>query len=194
MLDRPDPILEQNFRPRVVVKFAVDVGQARRNAGWYASRPCQSDEELGVLVAIARPRLEHLERARHAERDAVGDRIVDPAVDALERRRADLAPCRRSAAPSATISRIRALNQRLGRVLAVARRPSGSDAALATQRAVRLRTSRPAYRRSDAGAGRQIESARVRRPPSRTRSASIRLPPCACSPRSPSSRGCRDRP
>ena len=64
-----DPIVEQDFRPGVVVELAVDVGQAGGDARRKPDGPCQSDEQLGVLVTIARARLEHLQGARHAERD-----------------------------------------------------------------------------------------------------------------------------
>ena len=45
-IDR-DPVVEQNFRPRVVIKFAIDVCQTRRQCGLVCQRPVPKPQRAG---------------------------------------------------------------------------------------------------------------------------------------------------
>src|SRR5687768_1318788 len=54
-IDRDEP-LKPDFRPRVVVKLAVEEGESGRDPGGDPGGAREGDVELRVLVAIARPR------------------------------------------------------------------------------------------------------------------------------------------
>src|SRR4029079_2336828 len=77
------PVPQEDLRPGVVIELAVDVGETGIDAGRNAGRARQLHEELRVLVAVAAARAQHLQRSRNAEGDALLERIINPAVDAL---------------------------------------------------------------------------------------------------------------
>src|SRR4051812_15487044 len=78
-----NPSLQPDLGPRVVVELSVQERESCCNACRYAIGPCQCDEQLRVFVAVALPRTQRCQRARHANGDALLERIVQPRVDAL---------------------------------------------------------------------------------------------------------------
>src|SRR4051812_43699197 len=75
------PVVQENFRPGVVVELAADVRETGVYPGRNSGCSRERDEELRVLVAIAAARPEHLQSTGNAEGDAFGERIINPLID-----------------------------------------------------------------------------------------------------------------
>ena len=161
-IDR-DPIVEQDFRPRVVKKLAVDVGQAGGDARGKSRRHVQERRITGC-ARYNRPCAiwSTCKRVRHAERDLL--RQIESCTQLLIRSatmrgsRSVPAICR----ASEMIRGWRLWSSGSGRVFCGSRPVIGSVNVVFSARSGSL-VDRRACRPTDAGAGRSDRTRRGRR-------------------------------